>query len=154
MYLALTQTSGVSLPYRVYLLLGFLAYIPGKLSKDFFETGLTEDSSELHYVFTHAVPATTYVETGESEAMRHVTRLVRLGIEMTCSTKIESAAGMRGWQAKNFYLLQRAKTSRDKPGISSMIDTVVVPDIYKCNGSMGISIRDAYQKNRYGEQCN
>ena len=29
-YLALTTTSGVSLPYRIYLLLGCLTYIPGK----------------------------------------------------------------------------------------------------------------------------
>lgn len=66
MYLALTETSGVSLPYRVYLLLGFLAYIPGKLSKYFCETELTRNSSELHNVFAHVVPATTYVEAGES----------------------------------------------------------------------------------------
>jgi hypothetical protein len=32
-YLALTTTSGVSLPYRIYLLLGFLTYIPGKSRK-------------------------------------------------------------------------------------------------------------------------
>ena len=29
-YLSLTQAANVSLPYRVYLLLGFLSYIPGK----------------------------------------------------------------------------------------------------------------------------
>jgi hypothetical protein len=32
-YLALTTTSGVSLPYRIYLLLGFLTYVPGKSRK-------------------------------------------------------------------------------------------------------------------------
>lgn len=32
-YLALTTTSGVSLPYRIYLLLGFLTYIPGEFNK-------------------------------------------------------------------------------------------------------------------------
>jgi hypothetical protein len=31
-YLALSQTTAVSLPYRIYLLLGFLTYIPGKSS--------------------------------------------------------------------------------------------------------------------------
>ena len=32
-YLALTTTSGVSLPYRIYLFLGFLTYIPGASRK-------------------------------------------------------------------------------------------------------------------------
>jgi very-long-chain (3R)-3-hydroxyacyl-CoA dehydratase len=32
-WLALTKTTGVSLPYQVYLLLGFLTYIPGELEK-------------------------------------------------------------------------------------------------------------------------
>jgi very-long-chain (3R)-3-hydroxyacyl-CoA dehydratase len=32
-WLALTETTGVSLPYRAYLLLGFLTYIPGELEK-------------------------------------------------------------------------------------------------------------------------
>ena len=32
-YLALTTTSGVSLPYQIYLFLGFLTYIPGALKE-------------------------------------------------------------------------------------------------------------------------
>jgi hypothetical protein len=65
-YLALMETTGVSLLYRVYLLLGFLTYIPGKSRHvicRFRRTDLCD--SELHHVFAHAVPATTYVEISQ-----------------------------------------------------------------------------------------
>jgi hypothetical protein len=70
-YLALTETSGVSLPYRIYLLLGFLTYIPGKwrhVSCSIRRTDLSD--SELHYVFAHAVPATTHVQAGQRSGVR------------------------------------------------------------------------------------
>jgi hypothetical protein len=70
-YLALTETSGVGLPYRIYLLLGFLTYIPGKLRHVLCEIRMIDLSySELHYVFAYAVPATTYAEIGQRSDVR------------------------------------------------------------------------------------
>lgn len=68
-YLALTDTSAaVALPYRIYLALGLLTYIPGKSRRrtSFVRfAGLILWYSELHHVFAHVVPTTTYVEAGQ-----------------------------------------------------------------------------------------
>jgi hypothetical protein len=70
-YLALTETSGVGLPYRIYLLLGFLTYIPGK-SRSFIcrvrKANLS--NSELHHVFAHVIAAPTYVEASQRSDVR------------------------------------------------------------------------------------
>jgi very-long-chain (3R)-3-hydroxyacyl-CoA dehydratase len=71
-YLALTQTAAVSLPYRIYLLLGFLTYIPGK-SSVVLRASCRADSeySKLHHVFAYAVAEKAYFENGGSEVARY-----------------------------------------------------------------------------------
>jgi hypothetical protein len=70
-YLALTETSGVGLPYRIYLLLGFLTYIPGKWRHVIYEICRADLSySELYHVFAYAIAAPTYVETGQRSNVR------------------------------------------------------------------------------------
>ena len=63
MFLALTKGTDVGLLHRIYLLLGFLTYIPGESKLDIRECHMANSRcSELHYVFAYAVSAKTYVE--------------------------------------------------------------------------------------------
>ena len=62
-FLALIEGTDVGLLYRMYLLLGFLTYIPGESKLDIRECYMADSRcSELHYVFAYAVSAKTYVK--------------------------------------------------------------------------------------------
>jgi hypothetical protein len=67
-YLALTQAVDVGLLYRVYLLLGFLTYIPGELRNQdcFFSKCYRADFeySKLHHVYAYVGAKETYIEAG------------------------------------------------------------------------------------------
>ena len=69
-YLALTEAVDISLLYRVYLLLGFLTYIPGK-SRIVCYTICRADleCSKLHYVFAYAVAEKTYFKTAKDRVV-------------------------------------------------------------------------------------
>ena len=63
MFLALNEGTDLGLLYWMYLLLGFLIYIPGESKLDVRECFMADSKcSELHYVFAYAVSAKTYVE--------------------------------------------------------------------------------------------